>query len=118
MFFYILLYFFEQPGHPFPNPFAEYDHGLGVLMFCEIAMLMAAIWTTKSIISRTKLKSVKYFTIPVLFVLYYITTWCCFWIEWPYAAFLAAAACVLIISIVAYIIADKLDSKYNKYRFD
>lgn len=118
MIYHLFLYFCEPPGTTWPNPFAEYDHGLGLLLFLEICMLGVSLLVSKAIESRVKNQHIKKLTVPLLFILYYATVWACFWIEYTYVAFLASAACILIISIATYVVAEYIDKKLGRNKFD
>ena len=118
MIYHLFLYFCEPPGATWPNPFAEYDHGLGLLLFLEICMLGVSLLVSKAISSRVKNQHVKKLTVPLLFILYYVAVWACFWIEYTYVAFLASAGCVLVISIAAYVVAEYIDKKLGRNKFD
>lgn len=118
MIYHLFLYFCEPPGQTWPNPFLAYDHGLGLLLFLEICMIGISLLVSKTIASRVKCEYVKKFTVPLLFVLYYVAVWACFWIEYTYVAFLASAACVLIISIIAYVAAVYIYNKMGRNKFE
>ena len=113
MLFYLLMHFLNPTGESLPNPFKNYSYGIGVNMCIEIVLVGISYIMFKLFKDRTN----KYFAIIcsiILWILNYIITWSCFWIENTSLAMATSVFAVVGFDMFCLVIIDFIIKKNNK----
>lgn len=108
MIYYLIMHFIEPVGIDYPNPFDVYEYGLGVNMIVEALLAVLTFWVCKIIGYRLSIKRYQFAFAPILYILYYIITWGCFWIPSFLLALGASIFALLIFNVIILILVDKL----------
>ena len=106
------MHLLNPAGESLPNPFKDYSYGIGVNMCIELALVGISYIMFKLFKDRTN-KYIALVSSIVLWILNYIITWSCFWIENVSLAMAASVFAVVGFDILCLVTIDLIAKNKN-----